>query len=166
MAGKSGFDWVKPGSMLFLMLASCGAPAQGHCDVSARQRSETAVPTTSGEEVVRSLADPSNGDLWLLLRNSCHPEAPGRLILNSASGSTGVKLRKEVKSQVLPMIRGGDPVWVEDHSAVVDANFETTAMSSAAAGSPLLLRLRNGSRVIRALALAPHRALFLEDVGQ
>jgi hypothetical protein len=71
-----------------------------------------------------------------------------------------------VKSQVLPMIRGGDPVWVEDHSAVVDANFETTAMSSAAAGSPLLLRLRNGSRVIRALALAPHRALFLEDVGQ
>ncbi len=130
MAGKCRFDWVKPGSTLLLMLAPCFASAQGHCDVSDHQLSMTSVPSNSGKEVVRSLADPNNGYLWLLMRNSCHPEGPGRLVLSSALGSASAKSRKEAISQVLPMIRGGDLVWVEDHSAVVDADFEATAMSS------------------------------------
>lgn len=63
-----------------------------------------------------------------------------------------------------PVIHAGEAVQVEEHSAVVDANLQAVALSSAAPGGILRVRLRIGGRVLRARAVAAGRAT-LEPAG-
>jgi hypothetical protein len=58
------------------------------------------------------------------------------------------------------IIRAGDKVVVEEHSATTDAYLEGLALGPAGPGSALNVRLSIGGRVVRAVAVAPGRAAF------
>ena len=56
------------------------------------------------------------------------------------------------------MIRAGDKLVVEEHSLTTDAYLEGVALGPAGPGAALRVRLSIGSRVVRAVAVAPGRA--------
>jgi hypothetical protein len=65
----------------------------------------------------------------------------------------------------LPVIRSGDRVIVEEHTAVVDAVLEARARRPAAAGAVFEARLAIGGRVVRVVALGPGRAQLQPETG-
>jgi len=111
-------------------------------------------------EIVREIDDPNLGDRWLLMRNDRYPGGPGRLVLVAAHRKTSrpQTAKEKEEARLLPVIRAGDRLTVEEHTAVVDAVLEARALSPAAAGSVLEARLAIGGRVVRAVALGPGRA--------
>jgi hypothetical protein len=143
-----------------LLLSSSGQAAVGSGEAGATG------------ELVREIDDPHSGDRWLLTRDPSHPGGPGLLrLVASARGSSP---RQQSPSQgkpaqagpsfvpAPPAIRCGDRVIVEEHRPVVDARLEAVAMSPARAGSVFNARLTMGGRVVRAVAIAPGRAVLVE----
>ena len=63
-----------------------------------------------------------------------------------------------------PVIHAGESVQVEEHSPVLDASLQAVALSSAASGGVLRVRLRIGGRVLRARAIAAGR-VAMEPAG-
>ena len=61
------------------------------------------------------------------------------------------------------MIRAGDALLVEEHTAVVDARLEAVALESAAKGARFKARLKIGGKVVRAVAISPGRAGFAPE---
>ena len=116
-------------------------------------------------EIVREIDDPSNGDHWLLVHNADHPAGPGLLLLVSAARVQARQIGPVVEP-VVPVIRAGDRVIVEENTPLVEARLEAVAMSPAMAGSALNVRLNIGGRVIRAVANGPGRAIFQEEAGR
>lgn len=112
-------------------------------------------------ELLREIDDPNLGRRWLLYRDSGHPGGPGRLVLAgsmapdrshiSASGSEGIA------STSRPVIRGGDPVVLEESTPIVDARLQAIALGPALEGSRLKVRLAIGGKVVAAIAIAPGR---------
>ena len=92
------------------------------------------------EEVLREIDDPALGDRWLLVRNPQNPAGPGRLLRFHDEGAGGLANRNEELSAVvaeaqalalplvslpvvrpaLPVIKNGDRIVVEEHTAVAD----------------------------------------------
>jgi flagella basal body P-ring formation protein FlgA len=66
---------------------------------------------------------------------------------------------------LIPVIRSGDRLIVEEHTARVDAVLEARAMNPAAVGGALDVRLTIGGVVVRAVALGPGRAAFQTGSG-
>jgi hypothetical protein len=123
-------------------------------------------------EIVREIDDPHTGERWLLLRNDQVPGGPGRLVLvhrNEPGGAVrqavGRVAAEAGATPVPPVIRSGDRLIVEEHTAVVDAVLEARALAPAAAGSALAVRLTIGGRVVRAVALGPGRAALQPESG-
>jgi hypothetical protein len=121
-------------------------------------------------EVVREIDDPHTGDRWLLVRNDQVPGGPGRLVLIAAHRhpSGGAILRTAGPAgdvEILPVIRAGDRLIVEEHTARVDAVLEALALNPAAPGSALDVRLAIGGNVVRAIALGPGRAALQQETG-
>jgi len=121
-------------------------------------------------EVVREIDDPHTGDRWLLRRNDQVPGGPGRLVLvaahQSATGGATPRaagLNRDV--QIPPVIRAGDRLILEEHTARVDAVLEARAMNPAAPGASLDVRLTIGGNVVRAIALGPGRAALQTETG-
>ena len=144
---------VRPGAQV---LVSSAAPAPV----------QAAVEVPPDGEIVREIRDPNLGDRWLLMRNSEVPGGPGRLVLvaahRGALGAAAVRVAHErdgrEETRLLSVIRAGDRLRVEEHTAHVDAGLEARALGPAAAGSALDARLTIGGRVVRAVALGPGRA--------
>ena len=128
-----------------------------------------------GRRVLREIDDPHTGDRWLLMPNPANPGGPGRLVRYAAPGpdtpgpgrrwASPAGLRPApapalVPEALLPVIRTGDSLIVEENTALVEARLEAIALGPAASGSPLLVRLRIGGNVVRAVALGPGRAAF------
>jgi hypothetical protein len=115
--------------------------------------------------LVREIDDPNNGDRWLLSRNDRYPGGPGRLVLaavhrNEFGGAPSRAVSQAGAAAFNPVIRVGDRLIVEEHTARVDATLEALALGPAAAGSAFDVRLKMGGKVVRAVALAPGRAAF------
>ena len=114
-------------------------------------------------EVVREIDDPHTGDRWLLVRNDQVPGGPGRLVLLAAHRhpSGGAMLRTAgpaSDAQILPVIRAGDRLIVEEHTARVDAVLEARALAPASSGETFDVRLTIGGNRVQAIALGPGRA--------
>jgi len=123
-------------------------------------------------EVVREIDDPHTGDRWLLLRNERVPGGPGRLIpaaahrlahINSSQPAAGNA--EGIEAMPLPVIRAGDRLIVEEHTAVVDAVLEARALSPAVVGAGLDVRLTIGGSMVRAVATGPGRAALETGAG-
>lgn len=129
----------------------------------------SAVQGRAQGEVVREIDDPHTGDRWLLTRNDRYPGGPGRLVLvaarrNMQGGAPGGAA--DGAALLVPVIRSGDRLIVEEHTARVDAVLEARALAPAAAGAALDVRLTMGGHVVRAVALAPGRAALQPETGE
>jgi hypothetical protein len=126
-------------------------------------------PSAAGE-IVREIDDPHTGDRWLLMRNDANPGGPGRFTLvtagrTPASGGFAQPANPATPVRLQPVIRLGDRLIVEEHTAVVDARLQARALNSAALGSVFNVRLAIGGRVVRAVALGPGRAALKPETG-
>jgi hypothetical protein len=122
-------------------------------------------------EIVREIDDPHTGERWLLMRNMEFPGGPGRFVLATADrkvarGASGRLIDQLDEAQVIPVIRTGDWLIVEEHTAVVDAILEARALNPASAGAPLDVRLTIGGNVVRVVALGPGRAALRTETGK
>jgi len=142
--------------------------ASGGANPSARllHPSSAPVAAVARGEVIREIDDPHTGARWLLVRNEEHPGGPGRLVLVGGQGneSGGASRQTEAEeARLRPVIRTGDRLVVEEHTARVDAALEARALGPAASGGGFNARLAIGGRVVRAVALGPGRAAFLPE---
>jgi hypothetical protein len=115
-------------------------------------------------EIIREIDDPHTGGRWLLMPDPVHPAGPGRLVL---AGEVHLAIPRPgalAVEQPRRVIRAGDRLIVEENSAVVEARLEAVALGPAVIGSTLDVRLEIGGKVVRAVALAPGRAVFLAEV--
>lgn len=114
-------------------------------------------------EIVREIDDPHTGGRWLLTRDPVHPAGPGRLALVGGMRVAAPRPGVPLIEQPRPVIHAGDRLIVEENSAVVEARLDAVALGPAVIGSPLDVRLMIGGKVVRAVAVAPGRALFLTE---
>ena len=162
---------------LLLLAAASVAGAQslagGHAQVMLSSGELASVDTLGlgvQGEVVREIDDPHTGDRWLLLRNDLDPGGPGRLVLVTAhrSALAGGALRAAAERHEAPLlsvIRAGDRLIVEEHTARVDAVLEARALAPAALGDAFDVRLTIGGNRVRAIALGPGRAALQPMTG-
>ena len=146
------------------------SPAGSHAQVMLSSGGLASVETQGQGEVVREIDDPHTGDRWLLRRNDQVPGGPGRLMLvaahrNAAGGATPRAAGVTGDAQILPVIRSGDRLILEEHTARVDAVLEARAMNPAALGALLDVRLTIGGNVVRAIALGPGRVALQTRTG-
>jgi hypothetical protein len=125
------------------------------------------IPQDDLTRVVREIDDPHNGTRWLLMRNPDHPSGPTVLVMVSVTAD-GTQQRKpdgptsvSGAQPLLPVIRAGERLVVEESSPAVEARLEAVSLGPAAIGSPLDVRLKIGGKVMRAVALGPGRAALL-----
>jgi hypothetical protein len=152
-------------------LLQAQAPANGRAQVMVSSGGLLGEGSTllgaAGGQLYREIDDPHTGDRWLLTRNDEFPGGPGRLVRvatasHVAGGASGVSAGQPV---ALPVIRPGDRVIVEEHTAVVDAVLEARALRPAAVGAVFEARLTIGGRVLRVVALGPGRAALQPETG-
>ncbi len=151
------------------MLPMVGAFAQtsgNRTVVPDTVRAAAATPETAfdpGGPVLREIEDPSTGDLWLLVRDLSRPAGPGRLVLarqrmNTPDGAAEPSIARE-----RPVIRIGDALVVEEHTAAVDARLEAVALESATKNAHFRARLKIGGKVVRVVAVSPGHAEFAPE---
>jgi hypothetical protein len=139
---------------------------------AARLLLSSSAPAAAGSpapgDVIREIDDPHTGQRWLLERNGEHPGGPGRLVpagfRRKAPGGASA-LNTEEEARLHPVIRAGDRLVVEEHTARADAALEARALASAAAGAVFDARLSIGGKVVRVVALGPGRAAFQPEQG-
>jgi hypothetical protein len=114
------------------------------------------------QNVYREIDDPYSGEHWLLLRDANHPGGPGRLMLTVQKSSTRQESGKDGARPVkrMPVIRAGDALIVEEHTAVLDARLKAVALSAACQGETLTAHLAIGEKVVRVVAEGPGLATF------
>jgi hypothetical protein len=158
--------WLLKFGCLFLPMFTCASSVW-------EQAIDAAGPNRAADAAaVRVIRDPHNGICWLLERDSENPGGPGRMVLlNDLEGTKAGSLRTPVQ---LPMayqgspplvIRSGDRLVIEEHSALVEARLEATSMGLAVQGAEFNARLAIGGKVVRAVALAPGLAAFASSEG-
>ncbi|MGD0800257.1 MAG: hypothetical protein ABR906_02965 [Terracidiphilus sp.] len=121
-------------------------------------------------EIVREIDDPGNGYRWLLMRNDQPPGGPGRMVLIAAHRTVNAGADQRAAGQsgdavIPPVIRAGERLIVEEHTARVDAVLEARALTPAARGAVFEARLTIGGMVVRAVALGPGRATLEPETG-
>ncbi len=125
------------------------------------------------KEILREIDDPHTGARWLLTRDAATPAGPGRLVLVEGPGGAASRgmagdARQTSDAAVhakrlRPVIRWGDALVVEEHTAVMDARLEAVALGSAEAGAELKARLKIGGKIVRVIALAAGRAVLAPE---
>jgi hypothetical protein len=129
--------------------------------------------------VVRAIEDGATGNRWLLVKDPSDRGGPGKMILVAnlgevardddskcgAGNEPAEKCRRSVaKPEMIVAIHAGEALVVEEHSPVVDARLQATALESAVVGSRFEARLKIGGKVVRAVALAPGKAEIKPEV--
>lgn len=105
---------------------------------------------------IREIDDPSSGARWMLYR--ADGGGPGRLVLVTVPTSEHGRAESARPIVPRPVIHAGDRIVLVEHTPVVDASLEATALGPAAAGSEMRVRLAIGGRIVPAIALGPGRA--------
>lgn len=117
-------------------------------------------PPCSSCMVLREIDDPSTGQRWLLMRDPAHLSGPGILVSRDSVAGAG-----NFDDQIIrlhPVIRAGDRLTVEQSNEKVELRLEGVALSPAAAGEPLSVRLAISGKVVRAVAVSRDRALQIQ----
>jgi hypothetical protein len=142
----------------------CLAAGVAGCGIVIQTASLHAVAMGVGASAERVIEDPHSGRRWVLATDPKHPGGPGRLVEQGAGG--GVISAATQKAPLV--IRAGDRVLVEENTRVARGLFEAVALSTARQGASFRVRLRVGGRVVRAIAIAPGRAMLAgaDEVGE
>lgn len=161
---RTGWAVATVAGMVLGVSIPAASAAAGRTRIAA-----SAAQEAGSAEVLREIDDPATGNRWLLERDGAHLGGPGRLVLLAkqagAAGRRAVFEKAVTPDSLAPVIRAGDAVILEAHTAVMDAELETFALTAAPAGSPLRVRLKLGGRVVTAIALAPGRAEWTPESG-
>jgi hypothetical protein len=157
-AGCAQAQAATDGSRALVMISSGGL---------APVRASVAAQDSGQSEILREIDDPHNGDRWLLMRNRQAPGGPGRLVRVAVGHKTvgGALAPAAGESVSAPVIRSGDRLIVEEHTALVDAVLEARALSPAMAGATFDARLTMGGGLVRVVALGPGRAALAAGTG-
>jgi len=122
--------------------------------------------------VIRTILDPHNGMRWQLERGLEYPGGPGRMVLlkDRANSPTDLAVNSIERSKAHPItfepvIRSGDKLVIEEHSAFVEARLEAVALGTAVEGAEFNARLAIGGKLVRAVAVAPGQAVFATGAG-
>ena len=134
----------------------CLVAGMAGCGIAIQTASLQAVAMGVGASAERVIEDPHSGRRWVLATDPKHPGGPGTLVEQGAGG--GVKSAATQKAPLV--IRAGDRVLVEENTRVARGLFEAVALSTARQGASFRVRLRVGGRVVRAIAIAPGRAML------
>jgi len=138
--------------------------------------------------VIREIDDPHLGIRWLLMLDPKNAGGPGVLVPSGSNAAVlidrslvstvpaalpQVKPIESVTSNSVltgsfeqankpktPILRAGDRIVIEEHTPIADASLDAVALSSAVSGGAFTARLTAGGAIVRALALAPGRAVF------
>jgi hypothetical protein len=156
---------------LLILTASGGSVNAQHSDVSnrAEQIAVSSCGPAESARLFREIDDPHSGARWFLVRDSVNPGGPGRMEL-AQPGRGSDDREKRVVGQPIgqdwagPIIRTGDRLLVEGHSPTADVYLEGVALGPAESGAALGVRLRIGSKVVRAVAAGPGRAALAPTV--
>jgi hypothetical protein len=149
-------------TLLTLFAGGDRAIAQSH-GIRTRDVGTPFNGTAGSGPLVREIDDPNSGTRWLLVRDKANPGGPGRLEPARQGRDPGT-IERQVQgpsvagNRPVSIIRAGDKLIVEEHSAITDAYLEGVALGAAGTGSPLNVRLSIGGRIVRAVAVAPGRA--------
>jgi hypothetical protein len=161
--------WFMILSLVALFAGGDRAVAQSH---GLRTRDVGASPdgTAGLGRLVREIDDPNSGTRWLLVRDKANPGGPGRLELAPQGREPGTVERQvqgpsAVRNGPVSIIRAGDKLVVEEHSATTDAYLEGVALGPAETGSALNVRLSIGGKVVRTVAVARGRAALEAAAG-
>jgi hypothetical protein len=159
--------WVFVAVSLVGLLTAPGQSAQAGLPAVAVGSNKDAALLPAGS-VLREIDDPCTGDRWLLARDPTHPDGPGRLVLDASSAEgAGHSASGNARGLTHPplrfMIHAGDTLVIEEHSAVVDARLEATALGPAFLGAEFRARLKVGGKVVRVVALGPGQAAFVRE---
>ena len=150
-----------------LLVGSGMARSQSAADhATAAVESNKIGVAPSAASILREIDDPCTGARWLLVQDPAHPESPGRLVLSASEGladDTRQQTRSASGRAQSFAIHAGDALLVEEHTAVVDAQLEATALGSAVRGAEFRARLKIGGKAVRALAIAPGRAALVHE---
>ena len=130
-------------------------------------------PATLGD-LYAEIDDPANGDRWLLVRNKENPAGPGRLLripkgeqLAELPSLGYVRAFARPAAQLVklppPVIRNGERITVEEHTAVADLQMEALAMGPAQLGARFYARLSVGGSILQVEAIAPGRARLANE---
>jgi hypothetical protein len=159
--------------------AAAGMPAASSplaaAPIATKSTAFEPLVTPPAADLVREIDDPASGTRWLLFRDPIHPGGPGRLVPVASSSPAPASTAASLGPSPLalgpsPLALGsvihlGDRIVIEQDTPVIEARFEAVALGPAAAGSTFQARLRIGGRVVRAIALAPHRAALIAETG-
>ena len=156
--------------LVFGWASTVGAqtPAGFHAQILFSSSGPVVAGNRADGEIVREIDDPHTGARWLLMRNEQNPGGPGRLVLmgveqKKTDNSSGQGAEEE--AGLAPVIRPGDRLIVEEHTARIDAVLEARALSPAVPGAAFSARLTMGGKVVRAVALGPGHAVLQPDTG-
>ena len=165
---KLASGWLAAALVLFV--AGWPLPARGQTDSGSAFSGHSmalASATAPGksQDVLRELVDPHSGDHWLLLRDPSHAGGPGRLVLapKRCGVPAGSSTRSSAVTGAVPVIRAGDTLVVEEHTAIADARLEAVALNAAPVGQNLNARLKVGGKVVRVMAEGRGLAVLAED---
>jgi hypothetical protein len=115
---------------------------------------------------MRIIKDPGTRQCWLLESGFDRPATPARLVLlpsetscagPDTKGQDG-HLHGYFRNQSIPVIRAGDTLILSEHTSVSDIQLEAIALSAAAIGEALTVRLKIGGRPLHAIATAADQA--------
>lgn len=158
---------MRLGAALLVLAAALAAHGQTATATEAGPRVLASSPRLAQvealAEVVREIDDPHTGAHWLLMRDSSHPGGPDRMVLVKSVGDPVLQNKTAVEPprvELRPVLHAGERLIVEENTPLVEARLEAVALGPAAIGSALAVRLTIGGKVVRALALAPGRAVL------
>jgi len=129
------WGWLELAFWLALISGWAQPPASGHAQMilSSGELTPEVWQGSARGEVLREIDDPHTGERWLLLRNEQNPGGPGHLVRIAAGGNRfagamprGAGAAEEAVQP--PIIRSGDRLRLEQHTAVVDAVLEARAI--------------------------------------
>ena len=110
----------------------------------------------------------SSRSSWKLARDPVHPAGPGYWLqerrTDCAGQRTSAKRSLSGSARVLPVIRVGERLIVEDRMPRVEARLQAVALEPAHRGDSILARLTAGGAVIRAVVLGPGYAVLTPQV--
>jgi hypothetical protein len=175
-------EHLKTLRVVWLIVIAIGPVLPGRCQ---RQSACTPQKTASGSKVIlgcagesgryrliRFVDDPSTKQHWLLLKDLSRPANPALFVEESLEAgaetrsTSATPSRSSVPTHSIAVIHAGDSILLSEHTRIIDAEFEATALHAAAMDEVVDVRMKFGNRTLKAVATGPRRATVVEEASE